>query len=90
MVWDRCSKGQIRRWWKYLGRNQNNPHDPLAALGMVRPDLFLFERCDVAICTEHNRLGHLVRHDNPAGKIDAAYELNIESAHNLMLSYITR
>ena len=81
---------QIRRWWKYLGRNQNNPHDPLAALAMVRPDLFLFERCDVAICTEHNRLGHLVRHDNPAGKIDAAYELNIESAQNLMLSYITR
>jgi hypothetical protein len=32
----------------------------------------------------------LVRHDNPAGKIDAAYELNIESAQNLMLSYITR
>lgn len=83
-------EGQIRRWWKYLGRNQNNPHDPLAALAMVRPDLFLFERCDVAICTEHNRLGHLVRHDNPAGKIDAAYELNIESAQNLMLSYITR
>jgi purine nucleosidase len=83
-------EGQIRRWWKYLGRNQNNPHDPLAALAMVRPDLFLFERCDVAICTEHNRLGHLVRHDNPAGKIVAAYELNIESAQNLMLSYITR
>jgi purine nucleosidase len=83
-------EGQIRRWWKYLGRNQNNPHDPLAALAMVRPDLFLFERCDVAVCTEHNRLGHLVRHDNPAGKIVAAYELNIESAQNLMLSYITR
>jgi len=60
------------------------------APAMVRPDLFLFERCDVAICTEHNRLGHLVRHDNPAGKIDAAHELNIESAQSLMLSYIAR
>jgi purine nucleosidase len=83
-------EGQIRRWWMYLGRNQNNPHDPLAALAMVRPDLFLFETCDVAICTEQNRLGHLVRHENPAGKISAAYELNIESAQNLILSYIAR
>jgi purine nucleosidase len=82
-------EGQIRRWWKYLGRNQNNPHDPVAALAMVRPDLFLFETCDVAICTEYNRLGHLVRHENPAGKVSAAYQLDIESAQNLILSYIT-
>jgi hypothetical protein len=34
-------EGQIKRWWRFLGTNQN-PHDPLAALAMVRPDLFSF------------------------------------------------
>ena len=63
---------------------------PELCLEGITTDLFLFETGDVAICTEDNRLGHLVRHENPAGKISAAYELNIESAQNFMLSYITR
>jgi purine nucleosidase len=82
-------ESQIRRWWKYLGSNRNNPHDPLAALAMVRPDLFSFATCDVAIFTEHDRAGRLARRDNPVGKISAAYDLDVNSARELMLSYIT-
>ena len=81
-------EGQIKRWWKFLGRNQNNPHDPLAALAMVRPDLFSFATCDVAICMENVRRGHLIRRDNPHGKISAAYDLDVHSAERLLLSYI--
>lgn len=79
---------QIRRWWRFLKTNQNNPHDPLAALAMVRPDLFSFERCDVAVCMEQDRRGHLVRLDNPTGKISVAYDLDVESAETLLLHYI--
>jgi purine nucleosidase len=79
---------QIRRWWKFLQTNQNNPHDPLVALAMVRPDLFSFERCDIAVCMEQDRQGHLVRLDNPTGKISAAYDLDTESAGILLLKYI--
>jgi purine nucleosidase len=81
---------QIRRWWRFLGRNRNNPHDPLAALAMVRPDLFSFETCDVAVCMAQDQRGHLVRLDNPAGKISAAYDLDVHSAETLLLSYIAR
>jgi purine nucleosidase len=81
---------QIRRWWRFLGRNRNNPHDPLAALAMVRPDLFSFKTCDVAVCMEQDRRGHLVRLDNPAGKISAAYDLDVHSAQTLLFSYIAR
>ncbi len=80
--------GQIRGWWKFLGKNENNPHDPLAALAMIRPDLFIFQECDVAVCTENNRLGHVKRFDRPKGNIRAAYDLDIETAQLLLLSYI--
>jgi purine nucleosidase len=81
---------QIRRWWRFLGRNQNNPHDPLAALAMVHPDLFSFETCDVEVCMQQDRRGHVVRLDNPAGKISAAYDLDVCSAETLLFSYIAR
>jgi purine nucleosidase len=80
---------QIKRWWKFLGKNENNPHDPLAALAMVRPDLFSFRTCDVAVCMEPDRRGHLVRLDNPAGRISAAYDLDVHRAQTLLLSYIS-
>lgn len=79
---------QIRRWWKFLGRNQNNPHDPLAALAMVRPDLFSFSFCDIAVCMEPDRCGHLVRRDNPLGNVSAAYDVDVRKAEALLLSYI--
>ncbi len=79
---------QIRRWWKFLGRNQNNPHDPLAALAMVRPDLFSFSVCDVAVCMEPDRCGHLLRQENPLGNVSAAYDLDVLNAEALLLSYI--
>jgi inosine-uridine nucleoside N-ribohydrolase len=81
-------EGQIKRWWRFLGTDQNNPHDPLAALAMVRPDLFSFAPCDVAICLENDRRGRLIRRDDPNGKISAAYDLDVHSAERLLLSYI--
>jgi purine nucleosidase len=79
---------QIRRWWKFLGMNQNNPHDPLAALAMVRPDLFCFERCSVSICMERDRRGHVIRQNNPSGNVCAAYDLDVQRAEALLLSYL--
>jgi len=42
-------EAQVRRWWSFVGKTENNPHDPLAALMALRPDLFRFERCDVRV-----------------------------------------
>jgi purine nucleosidase len=81
-------EGQIKRWWKFLGTSENNPHDPLAALAMVRPDLFSFAQCDVAICMEKDRCGHLLRRDDPNGRISAAYDLDVHGAERWLLSYI--
>jgi len=43
---------QIMRWWELRNITANHPHDPLAALAMVRPDLFRFENWDVEVTTE--------------------------------------
>jgi purine nucleosidase len=40
---------QIRRWWSFIGANENNPHDPLAILPALRPEVFRFEQCDVRV-----------------------------------------
>ncbi|MBW0000865.1 MAG: nucleoside hydrolase [Verrucomicrobia bacterium] len=45
----RLAAEQIRRWWLFRHDAQNNPHDPLAALAMERPDLFRFETCGVQV-----------------------------------------
>ncbi len=42
-------EGQIRRWWQFIGVNENHLHDPLAVLSALRPDLFRFEQGDVRV-----------------------------------------
>jgi purine nucleosidase len=79
---------QIRLWWKYLGANHNHPHDPLAALAIVRPDLFLFENCEVKIRPEHEMAGRLDRFDKPSGNVRAAYDLYVNSAEKALFDYI--
>jgi purine nucleosidase len=40
---------QIRSWWSFRDLDKNNPHDPLAALAMIHPQLFRFEHADVRV-----------------------------------------
>jgi purine nucleosidase len=55
---------QILRWWELRNITANHPHDPLAALAMVRPDLFLFENWDVDV-TKEGRVEGLTRLRQP-------------------------
>jgi purine nucleosidase len=57
---------QILRWWELWQITENHPHDPLAALAMVRPDLFKFETWGVEIAAEGRREGltRLVENQN--------------------------
>ena len=55
---------QILRWWELRNITANHPHDPLTALAMVRPDLFLFENWDVDV-TKEGRTEGLTRLRQP-------------------------
>jgi purine nucleosidase len=80
---------QIRIWWEYLGVNHNHPHDPLAALAMVRPDLFSFQNCDIRVNTEQELAGRVERFDNPNGNVRAAFDLCVSGAEQALWDYIT-
>jgi inosine-uridine nucleoside N-ribohydrolase len=40
---------EIRSWWTSRDISKNNPHDPLAGLAMICPEIFRFEYCDVKV-----------------------------------------
>jgi inosine-uridine nucleoside N-ribohydrolase len=48
---------QILRWWDLWQIRESHPHDPLAALAMVRPDLFIFQSWGVEVVAEGRREG---------------------------------
>ena len=39
----------IRTWWTFRDLDRNHPHDPLAALAMIHPEIFRFEYADVKV-----------------------------------------
>jgi purine nucleosidase len=42
-------ENEIRTWWTFRDLDRNNPHDPLAGLAMIHPEIFRFEYGDVRI-----------------------------------------
>jgi inosine-uridine nucleoside N-ribohydrolase len=43
---------EVDQYWKFSGRQYNTPHDPVAALALLRPDLFETAPVDVAVSVE--------------------------------------
>jgi inosine-uridine nucleoside N-ribohydrolase len=66
---------QILRWWELWQITESHPHDPLAALAMVRPDLFIFETWGVEIVAEGRREGLTRRVENKNGKIRIGFDV---------------
>jgi purine nucleosidase len=66
---------QILRYWEHKQIRGNHPHDPLAALAMVRPDLFVFETWDVKVTSE-GRIEGLTRLVEPkTGNIRIGFDV---------------
>jgi purine nucleosidase len=79
---------QILRWWEFRNRIENNPHDPLNALSMVRPDLFRFENWDVKVCCE-GRASAVTQISNPAtGAVQLGSDVLVRSAEKEIISRI--
>lgn len=43
---------EVEQYWTYAGRQYNTPHDPVAALTLLRPDLFETAAVEVAVSVE--------------------------------------
>jgi purine nucleosidase len=73
-------ENQIRAWWASRALDRNHPHDPLAALSMIRPDLFRFEYCDVTICRSGRDYGRTFISNCGTGKVRIASDAFIRTA----------
>lgn len=80
---------QIRRWWAFIKADENNPHDPLALLPMVRPDLFRFEQCDVAVGLGDDDLARTTLSNCGNGRTRVAAEVQAKEAEAEMVRRIT-
>ena len=76
---------QVRRWWAASGREQDNPHDALAALMPFRPELFRFERCDVTVETDGDQPGRSVISACGQGQVALAAEVDVVQAQREIL-----
>lgn len=76
---------QVRRWWVASGREKDNPHDALAALMSIRPDVFTFTACDVEISQDEAHLGWATVSRCGQGRVRLATDVNVEQAtHEIM------
>lgn len=50
-------RAEIERFWGFAGHPWNNPHDPIAAMTLLRPDLFGHEERSVRIAAEGSQPG---------------------------------
>ena len=80
---------QVRRWWAFRGANENNPHDPLAILPAVRPELFRFEQCDVRVELGGAAPGRTRLDGCGEGAVRIAAEVEVEEAEQEILRRVT-
>jgi purine nucleosidase len=71
---------QIRRWWSFIGATENNPHDPVAVLAGIRPDLFRFEQCDVRVELDSTVPGRTLLDDCGKGSVRIAADVEAVAA----------
>jgi len=80
---------EMEAYWRYRGEPWSHPHDALAALGLVRPDLFTFARRAVRVETAGADPG-LVVDDDAARRRTVARALDGPAASAELLARVCR
>jgi purine nucleosidase len=81
-------ENQLIHWWEYRHVDGNSPHDPLAALAMVRPDLFRFENYDIDVHDEASAPGFTRLVNQVKGKIRVGVDLFARTAEQEIVKRI--
>jgi purine nucleosidase len=71
---------QVRRWWAFIGANENNPHDPLAILPAMRPEVFRFAQCEVHVELDGVDPGRTQLDRCGTGTVRIAADVDVEAA----------
>ncbi len=82
-------ENQLIRWWEYLHAQDSCPHDPLAALAMVRPEWFRFENYDIEVHDEGSAPGFTTLMNRGSGKIRVGVDVFARTAEQEIVRRIT-
>lgn len=82
-------EAQVRRWWSFRDKTENNPHDPLAVMLAIRPDLFRFESCDVRVGLGAEDLARTFPENCGDGAVRLAAEVDVAAAEQEMVRRLT-
>jgi purine nucleosidase len=81
-------ENQLIRWWEYRHGEGSSPHDPLAGLMMVRPDLFRFENWDIEVYDKSSAPGFTRVTNRGTGKIRIAVDVFPRTAEQEIVNRI--
>ena len=81
---------QIRRWWAFTGANESTPHDPLAILPALRPELFRFEQCDVRVELDGIEVGRTRVDRRGEGALRIAADVDVEATEEAIIQRLVR
>jgi len=81
-------EGQLIRWWEYIHQEGSSPHDPLAVVAMVNPELFRFENYDLEVHDGPSAPGFTRLANRGSGKIRVAADVFARAAENEILRRI--
>jgi purine nucleosidase len=81
-------ENQLIRWWEYRHVEGSSPHDPLAALAMVRPELFRFENYDIDVHDEASAPGFTTVVNQRTGKIRIGVDVFARTAEQEIVKRI--
>jgi purine nucleosidase len=78
---------EVDQYWKFRGQQYNTPHDPVAALTLLRPDLFETAAVDVAVSIEEPA-GLSVATSAPSSPVRVVTAIDAEAVSEELLARI--
>jgi purine nucleosidase len=81
-------ENQLIRWWEYRHVEGSSPHDPLAALAMVCPELFRFENYDLDVHDQASAPGFTAVVNQATGKIGVGVDVLARTAEQEIVKRI--
>jgi purine nucleosidase len=83
-------ENQLIRWWEYRHVEGSSPHDPLAALTMVHPELFRFDTYDIEVRDESSAPGFTRAVNRGNGKIRVGVDVFARTAEQEIVERIVK